>query len=56
MLISQLWDTRDGEFVRSLKGHTGEVLKLGYSKDELFLVSCGSECIIMVRSCLSNFS
>lgn len=47
-MLIQLWDTRDGEFVRSLKGHTGEVLKLGYSRDELFLVSCGSETIIMV--------
>ncbi len=54
LILLQFWDTRDGEYVRSLKGHTGEVICVRYSNDELFLVSSGSEGSVLVWDLVSD--
>ena len=44
----QIWDPRDGSFVRSLKGHEAEVTAVRYSADQLYLVSSGADLTLIV--------
>jgi WD40 repeat protein len=46
--MKQLWDTRDGTFVRSLTAHTSEVTGLCYTNDELYLVSASADLSILI--------
>jgi WD40 repeat protein len=49
----KLWDPRDGSFVRSLRGHSNEVMSVRYSGSEQFLVSAGADSEILVWSLLT---
>lgn len=53
-LCPQFWDTRDGELVKTFKGHAAEVLCVRYSSNELFLISAGSEGAIFVWDLISS--
>lgn len=50
----QIWDPRDGTFVRSMKGHKGEVRSVQYTTNEQFLVSCGADTQILIWSLLTQ--
>lgn len=54
VITLQLWDPRDGSFVRSLKGHSNEVFSVRYSGTEQFLVSAGADAEILIWSMLTQ--
>jgi WD40 repeat protein len=54
LYILQIWDPRDGSFVRSLKGHSSEVFAVRYSSTEQFLVSAGADAEILIWSMLTQ--
>ena len=52
--LVKIWDPRDGSLVRVLKGHRGEVNSVAYSTNEAYLVSGGSDFLILVWDLMVN--
>lgn len=54
MCLLQIWDPRDGSFVRSLVGHDAEVIALKFTSSEQFLISAGGDAQIIIWSLLTQ--
>ncbi|KAG0260294.1 hypothetical protein BG011_001995 [Mortierella polycephala] len=42
----KIWDSRDGKFIASLRGHVGEVYQVVWSSDSRMLLSCSKDSTI----------
>lgn len=46
--VIKIFDTRSGELIRRMAGHTGQVLGLSWKGDGKMLASCGSDSVLKV--------